>query len=232
MKYIILYLVWQIKRLLLQFKLNSFSCSIFTVVDLHSKFEGYNKIGHGSVVLDSDIGLGSYMSWVRVQSARIGKYCSIGPGVRIGGLGRHPTDWISTSPSFYSNLNQNGLSFSSSTVYEELSNVLVGNDVWIGARAMVLDGVTIGNGAIIAAGSVVVKDVKPYEIVGGVPAKHIRYRCSSEVICRLESLNWWDWTYDELHENSQFFRMPIDIGVDNLERFKNGAFENSDSQSR
>lgn len=222
MKVIWIFFCWFCRRIWLQCRLNGFKASIISLSDNESIFEGFNKLSAGTFVFRSRIGLGTYIANARVQSASVGRFCSIGPGARIGGLGRHPTDWVSTSPSFYSNLNQNGLSFCSQNYYDELSNVTVGNDVWIGARVLVLDGVSIGDGAIIAAGSVVVKDVKAYEIVGGVPAKHIRDRCSIDVVSQLRALSWWDWPFDELAENSVFFRMPMDKGVENLVRFKNG----------
>lgn len=223
MKLIQIFFCWFCRRLWLQSRLIGFKASIISLSDNETIFEGFNKLSAGTFVFRSRIGLGTYIANARVQSASVGRFCSIGPGSRIGGLGRHPTDWVSTNPSFYSNLNQNGLSFCSQNYYEELSNVTVGNDVWIGARVLVLDGVSIGDGAIIAAGSVVVKDVKPYEIVGGVPAKHIRDRCTMDVVSQLKTLSWWDWPLDELAKKSVFFRMPIEKGVENLVRFKNAV---------
>jgi serine acetyltransferase len=87
----------------------------------------------------------------------------------------------------------------------------IGNDVWIGARAVVLDGVSVGNGAIIAAGAIVSKDVPAYSIVGGVPAKEIRQRFSSETIQVLEDLKWWDAPDSLLQELApRFFQSPFD----------------------
>jgi acetyltransferase-like isoleucine patch superfamily enzyme len=128
----------------------------------------------------------------RITRANIGAFCSIGPEVIIGGLGTHPTNFVSTHPVFYSRLCQSGITFSSENLVEELKSVTVGNDVWIGARALILDGVTIGDGAIIAAGAVVTTDVPPYAIVGGVPAKIIRYRFSEDIISILLEWKWWE----------------------------------------
>lgn len=111
----------------------------------------------------------------------------------IGGLGRHPTDWLSTSPTFYSTLNQVGTSFADTNLFDELQTVQIGNDVWIGARVTVLDGVKVGDGAIIAAGSVVTEDVMPYTIVGGIPAKRLRDRMPPAHAEKLRALGWWDW---------------------------------------
>lgn len=79
--------------------------------------------------------------------------------------------------------------------------VIIGNDVWIGANAVILPGVTIGDGAVVAAGAVVAKDVAPYEIVGGVPAKRIRYRFDEDTIEKLLEIKWWEWEHSVIEEN-------------------------------
>jgi acetyltransferase-like isoleucine patch superfamily enzyme len=113
----------------------------------HSTLEDYSYIGRGS----------------HVQYARIGKYCSIAPGVMIGG-GIHPTDQRSTHPSQYE----------PGTI--EGKRIEIGNDVWIGQSAVILDGMTIGNGAVIGAGTVVTRNVRKFSIVVGNPMKAIRKR--------------------------------------------------------
>jgi virginiamycin A acetyltransferase len=120
---------------------------------------------------------------------RIGKYCSISADVRIFLGGEHRPDWITTFP-----FNQ---------LFEEArhieghprskGDVVIGNDVWIGLGATILSGVTIGDGAVVGAMSVVTKSVKPYEMVGGNPARHIGYRFNEEQIRRLLEIKWWDW---------------------------------------
>lgn len=137
------------------------------------------------------IGRGSYCditTEVRTNETIIGKYCSIAGNVIIG-IGDHPINWLSTSPYFYH-------AFLGWRDKPEFRNTVIpsviGNDVWIGQNAMIKAGVTVGNGAIVAAGAVVVKDVPPYAIVGGVPAKLIRYRFSEQQISDLEDLKWWD----------------------------------------
>lgn len=126
-----------------------------------------------------------------IQYAKIGKFCSIGPEVRIG-LGKHPIHLKSTHPGFYvTDSSYYGITPEYHNPEPEYEKITIGNDVWIGCRAMILDGVTIGDGAIIAAGAVVTKDVPPYAIVGGVPARIIKYRFKPEKIRELLESEWW-----------------------------------------
>lgn len=151
------------------------------------------------------IGRFSYFAYgSQVSMAKFGNFCSIGPCL-ICGHGDHPTDFVSTSPVFFSKGKQCGISFSQEDLFEERKEILVGHDVWIGARVFVRDGVKVGNGVIIAAGSVVVKDVPDYAIVGGVPAKIIRYRFPEDLIQQLNNLSWWNWTEEKLREAQPYF---------------------------
>ncbi|RMJ03923.1 MULTISPECIES: CatB-related O-acetyltransferase [Gammaproteobacteria] len=141
----------------------------------------------------------------RVNNAEIGKFCSIGPDVRIG-LGKHPIrDYVSTHPAFYSKSNASGLSFSNRDKFNESEQVVIGNDVWIGQGAIVCDGVHIGDGACVAAGAVVAKNVEPYALVGGVPARFIRYRFDVDTIERLLKLRWWDKDLSWIKEHWELF---------------------------
>jgi acetyltransferase-like isoleucine patch superfamily enzyme len=115
----------------------------------------------------------------------------------LGGLGRHPTNFLSTHPYFYSHHYRNTLGLAGGGCFDELPRTRVGNDVWIGARAIILDGVTVGDGAIIAANAVVTKDVQPYTIVGGVPAKLLRRRQITPEMLG-EKANWWDLSSTDL----------------------------------
>ena len=146
-------------------------------------------IDYGTIV-NSNVSIGDY-SYVNkhssIENCSIGKYCSISSGVYICPF-EHDLFAISTHPLFEN---------------KERSirrKVIIGNDVLISLNAIVLEGVRIGDGAVIAAGAVVTKDVQPYEIVGGVPAKHIRYRCSSEIIAQLEAIQWWDMDHERIRE--------------------------------
>jgi acetyltransferase-like isoleucine patch superfamily enzyme len=165
-----------------------------------------SKIGDHVVIYsnnslhEAEIGRFSFFaSGSQVSMAKYGSFCSIGPYL-ICGHGDHPTDFVSTSPVFYSTGKQCGVSFSQEDLFEERKEILVGHDVWIGARVFIRDGVKIGNGAIIAAGSVVVKDVPDYAIVGGVPARIIRYRFTEKNILQLLELEWWHWEESKLRQ--------------------------------
>ena len=132
----------------------------------------------------------------------IGRYCSIAAGVRIGDPD-HPTDWLSTSPFQY-----DGRRFGWHPSAAEGTTIaphgflraptVIGNDVWIGANAVVLKGVRVGDGAVIAAGAVVTRDVPPYAIVGGVPAKVIRYRFEPDLVAELLDVAWWRFSPNQL----------------------------------
>jgi len=160
-------------------------------IDKHSKLKGQNKINAGAIVLRSQIGRFTYVAAARVITAEVGSFCSIGPQVMIG-LGIHPTNWLSTHPAFFSTLGQAGSTFAKKNLFTEVAKTHIGNDVWIAAGAIIMGGITIGNGAIIAAGAIVTKNVAPYSIVGGVPARLIRFRFKPEVIKQLQDWCWWN----------------------------------------
>ncbi|MGI8377424.1 CatB-related O-acetyltransferase [Priestia megaterium] len=134
------------------------------------------------------------------QGVSIGKYCSISYNCQIG-LSDHPTNYVSSHPVTYGPKNL----FDVPIEFESRPPCVIGNDVWIGGSAIILRGVEIGDGAIIAAGSIVTKDVKPYSIVSGIPASEARKRFSEESINYLQSLKWWDLTVDELLKHKELF---------------------------
>lgn len=136
-----------------------------------------------------------------VGSGRIGNFCSIAYGCQIG-MARHPTDYVTTSPKLFGPENLLGVP----AFHEPYSSPPhIGSDVWIGSAAQVLQGVTVGDGAIVAAGAVVTRDVEPFAIVGGVPARFVRYRFSREKIECLQQLRWWDMTLDEIRGLGDLF---------------------------
>lgn len=167
-------------------------------VDIHKGIRGYVSpkspfffeppVSVGYAVIKSGVQMGkhSYINSGRVASGvYIGRYCSIGNDVTIG-TGHHDMNLLSTSSWFDSD--------APSSVKRTPDGALVRikNDVWIGDRVIIMSGVTIGNGAVIGAGAIVTKDVEDYSIVVGVPAKHLKYRFSPEIISRLVALRWWE----------------------------------------
>lgn len=171
-------------------------------------FGHYVSINAGATIARTTIGDHSYVGGgSHLQNCTIGRYCSIGPRVQIG-LGLHPTDRVSTYPGFYSASASGATKFHHDPSFEETRPVLVGHDVWIGAGAMLMDGVTVGDSAIIAAGAVVTTDVAPYDIVAGVPARVIRARLPTEMVAFLQELRWWDRDEAWLRCHAHFFERP------------------------
>lgn len=190
--------LWK-KKYVIEKSIPGFSAHWTSFSNQLSKFEGYNSIGRRCLILNSTLARFSYVSAdTKIINAQIGSFCSIGQEVLIGGLATHPLDWLSSHPAFYSTKKQANITFTAKDLIQEQNNVVIGHDVWIGARAMILDNCKVGNGAVIAAGAVVVKDVPAFAIVGGVPAKIIRYRFPPETIESIESSKWWESSLQEL----------------------------------
>lgn len=199
-------LAWMfIRRYIVAFSVKGFRASLWSYADKRVKFEGYNRLYGRCILLGASLGLFSYVNQAIVRNCVIGRFCCIGFEAVVGGLGRHPSRWLSTHPAFYSTIGQSGMSFVDHNYFDELLPVTIGNDVWIGARAIIMDGVTIGDGAIIAAGAIVVKDVEPYTVVGGVPATKIRSRYDQAITSSLLDIRWWDWSVDKLKDVSHLF---------------------------
>jgi len=183
------------------------------ILGAESSFEGYNRIGNGTCFFGT-LGYGSYIGDHCRINATIGRYCSLSDRVHIVS-GTHPTKgYVSIHPSFYSSRKQSGFSYVDETSFEETlrnpidrrTSVYIGNDVWIGYDVVLLGGIQIGDGAIVAAGAVVTKDVEPYTIVGGVPAKPIRKRFDEEQIAFLKKFRWWDKDKSWIEANHEYFR--------------------------
>lgn len=135
----------------------------------------------------------------------IGKFCSFAYDVKIIASGEHNYSAVANFPFYAHFLNHGG---ERDTFTKGV--VRVGNDVWVGARAIILSGVEIGDGAVIAAGAVVTKNVPPYAIVGGVPAKLIKYRFSEKVIQDLLKIKWWNWSDADIKNKVEDFYIDVE----------------------
>jgi len=193
-------------------------------VNLKTILEGRNVIGFNTEVSDSYIGFATYIANNSIiRKAKIGKFCAIGDNVRTC-LGLHPTKYfVSIHPAFFSLKKQAGFTFVDEQLFEEHKYVdddkkyvvQIGNDVWVGNNVIIMDGIKISDGAIIAAGAIVTKDIEPYSIVGGIPAKLIKKRFTDSQIEKLLKIRWWDWTINKIEENINFFS-NIDLFIENF----------------
>lgn len=163
-------------------------------------------VGNGALIVNSSIGRYTYVYGSSLLHTNLGSFSSIGFDCTIGG-GRHPVDWVSSSPVFYSKNNSLKTSFAEKP-FDEYVQTNIGNDVWIGSRTRIKGGVTIGDGAIVGMGSIVTKDIPPYEIWAGNPARFIRKRFDDETIEKLQKLQWWNWDEDKLRKYGNFFDDP------------------------
>ena len=162
------------------------------------------SVGMASNCIRVKMGRYSYMGFYNsVCDTTIGSFCSIASYCAIGG-GRHPLNAVSTSPVFYAGRNSMGKNFSN-IPEEENQGVEIGNDVWIGEAVFINDGVKIGTGAVIGAHSVVTKDIPPYAIVAGAPARVLRYRFDEETVKKLLECRWWDWPDEKLSKDADRF---------------------------
>jgi acetyltransferase-like isoleucine patch superfamily enzyme len=163
-----------------------FSASLNTLIE---------KVGKHSYAF-SDIQL---HSWGEGAKLYVGSFTTIAQGLQVMLGGNHRTDWFTTYPfgHTYTNIFNK---FDGNGHPKTNGNVLIGNDVWIGRNVTIMSGVHIGDGAVIACNSHVVKNVAPYTIVGGNPAKMIRKRFSDDIIDLLLQLKWWEWPDEEINE--------------------------------
>lgn len=184
-------------------------------------------IGEGVAILrdaylaHTHIGNYSYVSYESsLVNVHVGNFCSIGPQVQIG-LAPHPARvFVSTYPAFYSNSNEGCPNkLREDKIFDDsVPKTMLGHDVWIGSNVIMPGGINVGTGAIVAAGSVLTMNVPPYAIVGGNPAKIIRYRFSEEQIRALLELGWWDWPIKKIRQHLDEFS--------NIEEFLNVSTRN------
>lgn len=205
-----------IKRIIAGWKYRGKASIAYTAnVSLKSEFEGMCKL-HPHSFFHGRLGMGSYIAEHCHLMANIGRFTSIAPYVRCNsGIHAYKAPFATTSPCFFS-LNpthsQCGSTFATEQLFEELRlidpkhniAVEIGNDVWIGEGVFLVGGITIGDGAVILAHAVVTKDIPPYAIVGGVPAKVLRYRYDEETIKFLLKIKWWNNSLDWFKQNWRF----------------------------
>lgn len=167
----------------------------------------------------SSIGRYSYVgNDTDVECADIGQFCSISDHCRIG-MGGHTLSHISSCPLFTQRINGCQEQWVDQDIHAvEEKRAVLGNDVWVGSHVLINGGVTVGHGAVIGAGAVVVKDVPPYAIVGGVPAKVIRFRFSPEIIEKLLELQWWNLPDETLKDHIALFQQD-NFTVEDLAQF-------------
>lgn len=163
-----------------------------------------SKICSGSQIINTKIGKHSDVGYdCTIINAEIGAFCSFGANIVIGGAS-HTIDWVSTSPVFNENKDHLPQKFSYHK-FDLESKTIVGADVWIGNYVLIKPNVTIGHGAVIGMGSVVTKDIPPYEIWGGNPARLIRKRFDDATIKELLEMQWWNWDDNEIKKRAGNF---------------------------
>ena len=167
-----------------------------------------SKIEAGSQVLNSSFEKYSFCGYdCQINNSDIGSFCSIADNVIIG-PSSHPYNWVGGSPVFYSGRDSVKAKFSEFDREKPLRTV-IGSDVWIGINSMIKSGVKIGHGSIIGMGSVVTKDIEPYTIVGGCPAKIIKKRFNDDIISGLLESKWWELKESDLKKLAVHIKEPI-----------------------
>lgn len=209
----------------LKIRKKSIHLSILSVVGSDTVFEGQNAIG-SCTYFSGSMGYGSYISLHSyLPNTKIGRYTCIAGKVRAI-IGQHPSHtFVSVNPMFYSLHRQTGATFVTTQKYnenryvdpEKKYQIEIGNDVWIGEGARIMEGVVISDGAIVAAGALVTKNVEPYSIVGGVPAKTIKKRFTEDQISYLLKYKWWDMPQDWIKEHVDLFE-DIDLFISNTRK--------------
>lgn len=187
---------------------------------INSKIHKTARINSGASIVDSTIGRYTYTCYNdEIINCDIGQFCSISDDVIIGGA-EHPIDWVSTSPVFQKVKHSGPPKRFATFNYDGIPRTHIGNDVWIGKRVIIKAGITIGDGAVLGAGAVITKNVPPYAVVAGVPAKIIKYRFDEKTISRLMQLRWWYLTDEELEMCANSIRDVSDF-INKIDSIKN-----------
>lgn len=174
---------------------------------INSKIDKTSKIEAGCNIVNTTFDRYSFCGYdCSIVNCSVGAFCSIGDNVRIGGV-RHPMEWVSTSPVFSSGKDSISKKFSRHNKKSD-EWTLIGSDVWIGDNVVVKAGVNIGDGAVVGMGSVVTKDIPPYAIAVGCPARIIRKRFDDYMIKRLLDIKWWHCDEAWLHEYAKYMTCP------------------------
>lgn len=184
----------------------------------NSRIHKLSSVQSGSEILNVKMDKYSYCGYnCSINNATIGSYTSIANNVIIGGP-MHETSWVSTSPVFYKSKGRNSIREKFSLHQRsKIKKTLIGNDVWIGHSAIVKQGVSIGNGAVIGMGSIVTKDVPDYAIFAGNPAKLIKFRFDENIIKKLLKIQWWNLKEREIQKFSKYIINPEDF-IDRIDR--------------
>jgi acetyltransferase-like isoleucine patch superfamily enzyme len=175
---------------------------------IDSEIDSRSKIESGSSVSFSKMGRHSFCGYdCEIHNVEIGCFTSIANCVVIGGA-RHPMEWVGMSPAFYHGRDSIKIKLSTFKL-DSLPLTIIGSDVWIGRSAIIIAGVNVGHGAVVGAGSVVTKDVPPYAVVAGNPARIIKFRFQPEIVNKLIEYTWWDLDDDVLKVLSSNIKNPV-----------------------
>lgn len=198
---------WQLMNRLRDTKVEGGGVSPRALIGKYCIVRRGSEVGHDVVLGDY-----SYISGPRsyVEAARIGKFCSIARQVVIG-VSDHDIAAVTTHP-FRVSPEYGGL-VKRVRSFTQKPPPIIGNDVWIGMNSVIMRGVIIGNGAVVAANSVVTKDIPPYAIFGGIPAKLIKNRFSTEIAQSIQRTEWWNWPPDKLLNNVPRFDTPMEFCI-------------------
>ena len=185
-----------------------FSHFIVNIFNRYRKEKNFNNIFIDKYTYGQPL----ILDWTHKYNLYIGKFCSIAGGVQIILDGNHRLDWIST---FAFHVIDGVQEKEGHPIGK--ANMKIGNDVWIGRDAIILPGVSIGDGAVVGAGAIVTKNVDAYSIVAGNPARHIKYRFTSKQIEKLKSIKWWNWDIEKIKKNVNLLRSEnIDLFINKV----------------